>query len=411
MKQVLKQKSLRLRLKSLSKNILLQLLILFVVALNFGSFFPLPVKTFLYNVSLSLQSILIMALPVIIFGCIYNCMLEQKGKALGFVFALFVAVALANACSALFAYGLGTLVIQTHPNLFSVSAVTGVEKLSAMAWALTEPFFKLDNRYPLSFGLVLGLWFVFFPHPKADEAGHFLSKIIKIFLKQCFTPVLPLFTFGFMLNMQHTGMLSQIVSKYLPLFLLIFAAIGIYLILFFALAAAFKPRAWFRYVKNLLPAGFMGFSTMSSLATMPLTLEATDKNTEHQHMHTRDMAKAIIPATVNIHLVGNSIATIVMVMVLLLTFGKPAFTVPGFLKFLVEFVQVKFAVAAIPAGGIIVMLPVLKSSLFFTEEMAALITSLYILLDPLITAGNILGNGAFALIFPKLFKKLQNQRI
>jgi Na+/H+-dicarboxylate symporter len=70
----------------------------------------------------------------------------------------------------------------------------------------------------------------------------------------------------------------------------------------------------------------------------------------------------------------------------------------------------KFSVAAVPGGGILVMLPILESILGFNAEMLSLITALYIFFDPIITAANILGNGSFALAFERLFGSLLNEK-
>ncbi len=43
------------------------------------------------------------------------------------------------------------------------------------------------------------------------------------------------------------------------------------------------------------------------------------------------------------------------------------------------------------------MIPILESHLGFNGEMISLITALYILFDPVITAANVMGNGAFAM--------------
>lgn len=74
------------------------------------------------------------------------------------------------------------------------------------------------------------------------------------------------------------------------------------------------------------------------------------------------------------------------------------------------FVLAKFSVAAIPGGGIIVMLPILESHLCFQPEMMLMITTLYILFDPIITMINVLGNGAFAILINKINDLQRNIR-
>jgi Na+/H+-dicarboxylate symporter len=75
-----------------------------------------------------------------------------------------------------------------------------------------------------------------------------------------------------------------------------------------------------------------------------------------------------------------------------------------YLIFAFHFVIAKFSVAAIPGGGIIVMIPILEKYLGFNSDMSSLITALYILFDPIITGINVLGNGAFAKVIDKLIR-------
>ena len=69
----------------------------------------------------------------------------------------------------------------------------------------------------------------------------------------------------------------------------------------------------------------------------------------------------------------------------------------NYLIFASYFVLAKFSVAAVPGGGILVMLPILESYLGFDSGMLSLITALYILFDPIITCANVFGNGAFSM--------------
>jgi Na+/H+-dicarboxylate symporter len=139
---------------------------------------------------------------------------------------------------------------------------------------------------------------------------------------------------------------------------------------------------------------------MSSAAAMPLSIRSAERNTGNP-----GVARAVIPATLNIHMIGDSIAIPIMIMVILRTFGFEPFNFYTYLTFTGYFMIAKFAVAAVPAGTILVMVPVLEAELGFTPEMSALITALYILFDPVISAANVSGNGAFAILFDKVIKR------
>lgn len=74
--------------------------------------------------------------------------------------------------------------------------------------------------------------------------------------------------------------------------------------------------------------------------------------------------------------------------------------------FILFFLLFKFAIVAVPAGGIVVMLPILEKYLFFSPEMLVLITGLYVIFDPIITSANVMGNGAFTMIFTKIYNRI-----
>ncbi|OWZ25082.1 dicarboxylate symporter family protein [Wolbachia endosymbiont of Wuchereria bancrofti] len=67
----------------------------------------------------------------------------------------------------------------------------------------------------------------------------------------------------------------------------------------------------------------------------------------------------------------------------------------------------KFAIVAVPAGGIMVMLPVLEKYLKFSPKMLSLVTALYLVFDPIITLANVMSSGAFTIRFTKLYDKLR----
>jgi Na+/H+-dicarboxylate symporter len=142
---------------------------------------------------------------------------------------------------------------------------------------------------------------------------------------------------------------------------------------------------------------------MSSAAAIPVTIIGTEKNTKNS-----SLTRLATPLTVNTHLIGDCFAIPIFAFAVMKNFGIAEPTFFTYLLFALYFVIAKFSVAAIPGGGIIVMLPILENQLGFTGEMSSLITALYVLFDPIITCANILGNGGFMLALNKLsvFSKL-----
>ncbi len=309
---------------------------------------------------------------------------------------LLVIVCISNYLSTLIAYGISSLELVVL-DLSTIGNASSTQELQPL-WTLELPNW-IPNDYALYLGLGLGGIFAFFPTPRILRFSAWARHSVTLFLEKGFIPVLPLFALGFILKMQYDGTLAQIIESYL---LLLFIIVGIYvayLLFLFGLAANFKLKAWLTYLKNIFPVALMGFSTMSSLATMPITLNAAEKNTG-----ALDISRAVIPATVNIHMIGVSIAIPLMALTILLGYGHPLPSFSTYCLFALNFMIAQLAVAAVPGGAILVMLPTLETHLGFTGEMSALITALYILFDPAVTISNVLGNSALVIFISKWFK-------
>ena len=150
----------------------------------------------------------------------------------------------------------------------------------------------------------------------------------------------------------------------------------------------------------MLPATLTGFSTMSSSATLPVTLRCAKKITRDE-----EFTNLCVPATSNIHMIGDDLSIVMTAMTLLTLFGMPWPDVAGFLPFALAFSFAKLSCVGIPGASVLVILPVLQSHLNFTPEMITCATTIYVLQDPFGTASNVLGNGGFALILQKVYTR------
>jgi Na+/H+-dicarboxylate symporter len=210
-------------------------------------------------------------------------------------------------------------------------------------------------------------------------------------------PVMPLFIFGSTLKLQHEGMLSDICRNYLQiLFIFLVSSYSFVLFQYFALAK-FNFAKFILYIKNISPAVVAAFGAASSAAALPVSLKAAYNNLER-----KSAADLILPTTVNIHLVGDCFFIPMIAIAVIHSFGVEHPTFFTYLIFSLHFVLAKFAVAAVPGGGVLVMLPVLQQYLGFSSDMLSLVFALYVLFDPFITACNVAGNGAFVILFDKL---------
>ncbi len=378
------------------------LLIIGLICL-FGSMLPMDVKAFLFSLSLSIKSIIIACLPFIIFGLLFKVMAQLAHQASKVILLILAGVCCSNFISTFISHYVGVWIY--HFDL-SVIVPQNSEALTPL-WELNLPKL-IPNNIAMFAGLVLGFISAYIKPAFTQRLANQFDKIINKALHG-FTYFIPLFVAGFIVKLEHDGVVLTLIQDYALIFAMIAIAQFSYILLIYvAINGTFKRAL--QSLKNMLPACITGFSTMSSAAAMPLTIIATQKNAKNP-----DIARSVIPATVNVHLIGDCFAIPILAYAILKSFNVQEPLLLSYLIFTFYFVLAKFSVAGVPGGGIIVMLPVLESYLGFTGPMLSLITAMYILFDPVITSANVLGNGGFALVIDKaqgiLFKPKANKLV
>jgi Na+/H+-dicarboxylate symporter len=367
------------------------LLLLLVIIINFlGPFISLEVKQFLYALSLSIKAILVFSLPFIIFGLLFKTIVDLSQKASKIIGLIFLGV-VASSFIALFVSNIVGIYIYN----FDISLIIPPPSLELKAmWELRIPTL-LSNSFAMLLAIALGFMASRLSPHRAERWAVIIAYYISLILK-IFTYIIPVFIAGFIIKLQHDGIVTEIIKNYTLIFMVIACAQFLYISSLYYIINKFNISAFLKALKNMLPAAIAGFSTMSSAAAMPLTIIGAENNADN-----KELAASIIPATVNIHLVGDCFATPIFAFAILKSFAFAEPTILACLIFALYFIIAKFSIAAVPGGGIIVMLPILEAHFNFNPEMLSLITALYILFDPMITCANVLGNGAFAQFIDK----------
>jgi Na+/H+-dicarboxylate symporter len=363
-------------------------IILIIAALN--PFIPLVIKSFFYAISLTIKSLIIAILPIIIFGLLFKVMAQLAGQATKLILLILAAVCCSNYLSTFISHYVGAWVY--HFDL-SMIAPQSIHELTPL-WQLSLPVL-IPNDIAMYSGLILGLIASMIRPLFVSALAEKLSILINKTL-QVFTYLIPFFVAGFVMKLAHDGAILTLLHDYALIFAVIALAQFSYIGFIYFITSTSCINC-IEKIRNMLPAAIAGFSTMSSAAAMPLTIIGTEKNAKNP-----DLARSVIPATVNIHLIGDCFAIPILAFAILKSFGVPEPLFWDYMIFAGYFVLAKFSVAAVPGGGIIVMLPILESYLGFNSQMLSMITALYILFDPVITCANVLGNGSFAMVIDKL---------
>jgi Na+/H+-dicarboxylate symporter len=332
-----------------------------------------------------MKSLIIFLLPAIIFCLLFSAVVNLASRATYLVGLILLLVCCSNYTTTFLSHYIGMIVYHFDLSLMTPEQIQGMTP----AWSFELPKL-LPNNIAMFSGLALGLLASFVNGHGARRFALMLDKFVAIIMK-LIASLIPFFVAGFIVKLQADGLIRMIVHDYTRIFLVIVAVQYTYILLAYFLLNGVRFRKTAQALNNMLPAALGGFSTMSSAASMPLTIIGVENNTEN-----KELARSVVPATVNVHLVGDCIAIPIFAYAIMKSFGIAEPSLATYVIFTFYFMLAKFSVAAVPGGGIIVMLPILEAYLGFNSSMLSLITALYVLFDPVSTCANVLGNGAFA---------------
>lgn len=382
------------------KSLPVQLVICVIIALLVGAHLDTTAVQLFFSLSCAIKDILMMILPFVIVVYIASAILSLEQRAPLLIICVLLMVCISNFTAVFSSYSVGCLVL---PWLTEGKVVDLTVMQDSITPLFTLPLPKLlDPSHALMIGMGYGLLFSLYKIEKAKNLALTLRDYVTWFLNTIFIPVLPIYVFGFVLKMQKEGNLVTLFSNYGQIFLVICLLLAVYITFIYALAHQFKPKDFIASIRVMLPAGLTGFSTMSSAATMPVTLAATEQN-----INDSGFTQLVIPTTVNIHLLGDALGIPLIGLAILQLSGLPLPGIESYMIFAIYFCIAKFSTAGIPGGGVLVLLPTLQTHLGLTPEMAGLVATIYILQDSLFTGANVMGNGGFALVCHRFFKMVR----
>lgn len=378
----------------------IQLLVIIGGVLLFGHYIPESVARFFYTFSLLFKELLGLFLPFMIFSFVLVGILSFKKRA-PLVLAILVAlIFISNMVVSFTSYLVARFIVPIITQSITMQQLAVEKSL--------DPFFYYSFSLPIGpekvllLAVFIGIFLSFVPMPRIEHYAFNLKRLIEVILKDYFIPLLPFYVLGFLLKIQYENIFFNLFQHYGKAAIVIITMHALYLTCFYIVASGFSIKRGMHAMRNAVPSYLTAFSTMSSAAAIPVTIDSAEKN-----IHNRPLAEISMPIMANVHLAGDGVNTPILAIVSMILFLG---YFPGLLqyaKFVFYFCTTMFAVSGIPGGGIIVMIPILVSQLGFTPDMISIIMALYLLLDSFGTAANVMGDGALVIIVNKVLKKLK----
>jgi Na+/H+-dicarboxylate symporter len=332
-------------------------------------------------------------LPFLIFSFVWSGILRLKGESVRIVLLLIPLVCISNFV------GFWTSYLFTVPTLssgFITISELNFEAALSPAWQLDIPKI-IGNDMALICGFVLGISGNFIKTVALDKLASKLFNLANFILKKIICNVLPLFILGFIIKMQHEGSLSVVIKDYSKLLIVVTILTYGYMFMGIFLLSKRKLGTAIEKIKNLLPGILIGFFAMSSAAAIPTTIAGCKKNLQNENI-----ANFVVPATANMHLLGDCFALPIIGLAIMVSFGYDLPSLQDYFVFSIYGVVAKFAAAGIPGGSAIIFAPLFESVFGFSGPMVNAITAIYILFDPIASSANVFGHGMFAILFEKV---------
>lgn len=382
-----------------SVSLPIQLFAVILAAIAISSFVGLEFVRIAYTFSIFFKDILSFFLPIIVFTFILTSLLSFENRASKIIGIMLALIFCSNILATFLAYLIGCIFLGVQ---------SATQQIIPIPSSNIEPYFRLalptfiKSEWALVAAIVVGLLLPWLHAKPLENTIKRFKRFLEKALKQLLIPFLPLYVFGFLLKILYEGSFGYLFNNYGFAFILIICAQLLYLLFLYAIAAKFSLSSMITSIKHTLPSYVTGFTTMSSAVTIPVSIECSLKNIPNPAL-----VHLAIPIMANIHLSGAAFSAPLLTLFTLIMYKGifPSFFV--FAPFAFYFCTTLFAVSGIPAGAIIVIMPLLVSHFGFTPEMISIITTIYCLLDPFGTATNVMSDGALIIMLQNILKKLK----
>lgn len=384
-------------------GLIIKLVLSIGLIMLFGDYVPESIQRAFFTASIFMKETLVFFMPLIVFSFIFSCLSAFQKRAPLIIVMILTFVVISNFVFVQLGYFAGDIFLPYLGYDAANAVQSAVSDYPPLKPYFTIPYPRLiSTDKALLLGTLCGLYGAFWGNDKLTAFGNALKNVVQTALVKFFIPLVPLYVIGFLFKIQHDDSLIDMFAGYGPMIGLVIAVQLASVLFFFFKANMGNLKDTKTSLKNVFPSSLVALSTMSSVATLPLTLEAAEKNTKNN-----TLAQVVIPATTNIHHVGDSVGIPILMAAVLAINGFDPMTYGAFLAFSMYYMVAKFGVASVPGGEAIVLIPLLESHLGFSDTMIGLLTTLYILIDPFITVANVLSNGALAIFMDKICGRMK----
>lgn len=379
----------------------LSLIIKLLLGIVIGSILGLLATDAMMNVIVSLRhicgQIIFFLVPLVIVSFIAPAIINLGRKASKI---LFVAIALAYFSSlgaALFSTLSGYIVI---PWLSIASQADKLRSLPEMVFRLDIPPL-MSVMSALTFALLAGVAIAWTKSQTLEKIFLEMEKIMTWLIANVLIPILPWFVGMSFMTLAYEGSLTIHLPIFIGMVIIVLIGHFIWLTILYSIGGLVAKRKPAEVYKHYTLAYLTAVGTMSSAATLPVSLECIKKSSAISNT----IAEFMIPLGATVHLCGSVLTeTFFCMTISLMLYGSLP---PVGIMIIFSILLAIFAVGApgVPGGTVVASLGIVTAILGFDQNGVALLIAIFALQDSFGTACNVTGDGALALILEGIFNR------
>lgn len=384
-------------MKKLFDSLIFKLILAVFLGLLIGLYSPKSFMNVIVTLKYILGQVIFFAVPLIIIGFIAPSIAKLKSNAsklLGYAitFAYISSIGAAT-FSAIFGYML-------IPKLSIQSTTDTLRELPALIFQLDIPQI-MPVMSALFLSIILGLATAW---TKADLFEKLLDQfqdIVLSLVKKIVIPLLPIFIATTFATLAYEGSITNQLPVFIKVIIIVLIGHFIWLTFLYALSGFMSGKNPMEVLKHYGPAYLTAVGSMSSAATLPVSIECAKKT----KVLRKDILNFSIPLFSNIHLCGSVLTEVFFVMVVSqILYGKLP-DVSSMILFIVLLGIFAIGAPGVPGGTVMASLGLITSVLGFNETGTALILTIFALQDSFGTACNVTADGALTLMLTGVANK------
>ncbi|NNK88851.1 MAG: dicarboxylate/amino acid:cation symporter [Flavobacteriaceae bacterium] len=257
------------------------------------------------------------------------------------------------------------------------------------------------------FAIFLGISMLLIGEKSAKPLKDFFDSLNEVVLKMVDMIMLtaPYAVFALLANVVASSGDPDLLYALLYYSLVVILGLLLMIVFYTIVVAAFTKKNPFWFLKEISPAQLLAFSTSSSAATLPVTMERVE---EHIGVD-KEVSSFVLPVGATINMDGTSLYQAVAAVFIAQALLPDPLSISQQLTIVLTALLASIGSAAVPGAGMVMLVIVLESIGFPADKLAiglALIFAVDRPLDMCRTVINVTGDASVAMIVAKSVGKL-----